>query len=83
MSNRFEEDFSRLSSPFAPAPIGPDGIQYYLEQGRRERAKVIRAGLRSGGAILLRALKATLDVVRGSVFGTARRAPERLTSPCR
>jgi hypothetical protein len=83
MSNPFKEDFSRVSSPFAPPPIGPDGIQYYGEQGRRERAKVLHAGLRWAGATLLRALKATLDVVRCSSYGIAKRVPDRLTSPSR
>ena len=83
MSNRFEEDFSGIPSPVAPPPIGPDGVQYYLEQGTRERARAIRAGLQWAGTHLLRKAKAGLDVVRCSAYGIAKRAPDRLTSTCR
>lgn len=83
MSNRFDEDFTRAASPFVPPPIGADGIQHYLERGRLERAKAIRAGLRWSGTTLLRALKATLDFMRCSAYGIAKRAPDPLTSPCR
>jgi hypothetical protein len=83
MSNRFAKDFSRMRPPFGPPPIGPDGIQYYLEHGTQERARAIRAGLRFAGTHLLRIAKIALEVVRCSAYGIAKRAPDRLTSTCR
>jgi hypothetical protein len=83
MPNRFQEHSATSASALAPPPIGPDGVQRYLEQGGGQRTGAVRTGRRSVGAPLARALRATLEGVRRSAYGMARRAPDRLTSPCR
>jgi hypothetical protein len=83
MPSRFQEHSARSVSPLTLPPIGPDGVQRYLEQGGGQRTRAVRTGPRSIGPPLARALRAMLEAVRGSAYGIAKRAPDRLTSPCR
>jgi hypothetical protein len=87
MSSRLDQELPRTHWQAVP-PIGPDGIQPYLERGRQLRAEAFAHGLRRAGRALASAFRAATRFVRHNAQGVARRptrgdyattAPGRLT----
>ena len=75
MSNRLDQEFPE--SPWqAVPPIGPDGIQLYLERGRQLRAETLAAGARAVAGALVAAFRAVVRFVRYAGYGIAKRPPE-------
>ncbi|MGH8721348.1 MAG: hypothetical protein ACREU4_05155 [Burkholderiales bacterium] len=82
MSTRLDHEFPRNHWQAVP-PIGPDGIQLYLERGRQLRAETFAYGLRRVAYGLRRVARALVSefrtaaqLVRDAARGVARRPPQ-------
>jgi hypothetical protein len=82
MSNRFEREFPDTAWQLVPPPIGPDGIQRYLERGRQLRAEAMNRAVRSAAAGLGKLARHILNFVRCAAYGAAQRVPEPGVGPC-
>jgi hypothetical protein len=90
MSNRLEREFPHTAWQPVP-PIGPDGIQPYLDRGRQLRAEALNRTLRAGVAGLARLSRRLLTFARFAAYGADKRWPLRdyrltrshLTGGCR
>lgn len=83
MSNRLGQEFPSTRWPLAIPPIGPDGSQLYIRHANQLRAEAMNTGVRllarwAGGAF-----RRMVRFVRCASYGVAKRAPDRLTGPCR
>lgn len=65
MSNRFDREFPHTAWQPVPPPIGPDGIQHYVDRGRRLRAQAMRRALLSVAAGLLTMARGVAGLVLG------------------
>jgi hypothetical protein len=84
MSNRLEREFPDTRWQAVPPPIGPDGLQHYLERGRQLRAEAMRDALRRAAAGVRRVGWHVLNFVRCAGYGLAKRPPQghyRLDKP--
>jgi hypothetical protein len=90
MSNRLDQEFPQGRWQAVP-PIGPDGVQLYLERGRQLRAEAFAYGLRRAARVLIASLRAVTRFVHYAGYGIAKRPPEgtyattapgRLTGHC-
>jgi len=91
MSNRFDREFPHTVWQPVPPPIGPDGMQHYLERGRQLRAEAMHRALRQLAGGLGTLAGHVLNFVRCAGYGLAKRPPQghyrldkaALTSDCR
>ena len=84
MSTRFDREFPHTAWQPVPPPIGPDGMQHYLERGRQLRAEAMRDALRATAGALGRLGRHVLNFVRCAGYGLAKRPPQghyRLDKP--
>jgi hypothetical protein len=72
MSNLLDRELPRTHWQAVP-PIGPDGIQLYLERGRQLRAEAFAYGLRRAARALASAFRSATRFVRDVVYVVARR----------
>lgn len=83
MSNRLEQEFPNTPSPHAIPPIGPDGSQLYIRHANQLRAEAMNAGVRQLAGLVGGAFGRMVRFLRCASYGVAKRAPDRLTGPCR
>jgi hypothetical protein len=72
MSNLLDRELPRTHWQAVP-PIGPDGIQLYLERGCQLRAEAFAYGLRRAARALASAFRSATRFVRRATHGVARR----------
>jgi hypothetical protein len=71
MSNRFDPRFPRTDRPAVP-PIGPDGLQFYLQRARQLRAEAFAEGLKLTARALARLFRAAVRRVRDAHHAMAK-----------
>jgi hypothetical protein len=75
MSNRLDQEFPRTHWQAVP-PIGPDGIQLYLERGRQLRAETFAYGSRRAARALVSGFRTVAQLMRDAACGVAKRPPQ-------
>ena len=82
MSNRFDREFPHTAWQPVPPPIGPDGMQHYLERGRQLRSEAAGRALRRVATAAMALFAALVALVRCAAYGAAKRMPEPGVGPC-
>jgi hypothetical protein len=75
MSNRLDQEFPQARWRAVP-PIGPDGVQLYLERAQQARAEAFAYGLRQAAGALIASLRTAARFVRHAGGRIARRPPQ-------
>jgi hypothetical protein len=78
MSNRLNQQFPRTDSQAVP-PIGPDGLEPYLQRARQLRAEAFAEGLKLTARALARVFGVVVRRVRDTDQGVAQRRPRAHT----